>query len=99
MFMRENRKKNGAPQPEQIAAKDAPAQRGARKLAPNEPVDQSPEDWRFTPDMSDCAKINDAHYEGGLDDGPYGTSYEQHIPFVGQPDSMSMKGRKLAPAP
>lgn len=99
MFMRENRKKNGAVQPEATAAKDSSAQRGARKLAPNEPVPEKPEDWRFTPDMSSCDAINDAHYEGGLNDGPYGKSYEEHIPFVGVPDSMSQKSRKLAPAP
>lgn len=84
MFMRANRSKNGAPQPEKTAGANAAAQKAARKLSPNEPLDGKPDDWRFNPDMESCATINDDHYEGGVGGlGPYGKSYEQHIPFVG----------------
>jgi len=84
MFMRNNRAKNGAPQPESVASGDTAGQRRARKLSPNGPLANSPDDNRFTPQMSSCAAINKAHYQGGISgDGPYGTSYEQHIPYVG----------------
>lgn len=85
MFMRNNRKKNGAPQPEETASSDTAGQRKARQLAPNGPIDQSPDDLRFTPDMSTCAAINEAHYQGGVSGaGPYGKSYEDKIPYVGE---------------
>jgi hypothetical protein len=96
MFMRKNRQKNGAPQPETIASADGASQRKARQLAPNGPVDQSPLDYRFNPDMSNCAAINDAHYEGGISGaGPYSKSYEDHIPYVGdRPEGAeTLKGR------
>jgi hypothetical protein len=84
MFMRENRRKNGAPQPETTAASDAGAQKSARQLVPNFPLDGSPEDWRFSPSMSTPAQINEQHYQGGISgSGPYGTSYEPKIPSVG----------------
>lgn len=100
MFMRENRKKNGAPQPEQTASRDASAQRGERRLSTNPPLDNSPDDLRFSPQMSTCAAINDAHYAGGVNGlGPYATSYEQHIPYIGkggQPVAADSGDRKLS---
>lgn len=85
MFMRENRKKNGAPQPETVAKSDSAGQKSARQLVPNFDVPGPPEDWRFKPSMDTPAGINDKHYNGGVSgDGPYGTSYEQKIPYVGQ---------------
>jgi hypothetical protein len=85
MFMRENRKKNGAPQPEATASADASKQRSSRLLAPNGDIPSPPDDWRFNPSMSTPAAINEAHYQGGISgDGPYGTSYEAKIPYVGE---------------
>lgn len=92
MFMRENRKKNGAPQPEQTAAQDTPKQAAARKLSPNLPVDGKADDWRFSPELSTPQQINRAHYQGGVSGaGPYATTYEQHIPFIGGPEYESGK--------
>ncbi len=85
MFMRNNRAKNGVPQPESVASALTPLQRKSRKLSPNTPLDGSPEDWRFNPDMSSVEKINDAHYDAGVSDEPYITDYERHIPYVGVP--------------
>lgn len=85
MFMRANRSKSGTEQPEVGASRDASAQRSNQKLAPNETLPANPEDYRFTPSMSTSAQINDQHYQGGISgDGPYGTTYETHIPSVGQ---------------
>lgn len=84
MFMRENRKKNGATDP--AAAGEAAAKSAAQgeKLDPNEALTEKPADWRFTPSMSSPAAINEAHYQGGISgSGPYSTSYEQHIHSVG----------------
>jgi hypothetical protein len=84
MFMRENRKKNGAEQPETTQARESKAQKGARKIAPNEPLNQKAEDWRFSPNMGTSEGINRDHYGSGVSgDGPYGTSYEEKIPYVG----------------
>jgi hypothetical protein len=84
MFMRENRKKNGAVQPEQTASEEASKQRTARQLDPNGDIPSPPDDWRFNPSMSTPAAINEGHYQGGVSgSGPYGTSYEQKIPYVG----------------
>ena len=84
MFMRENRKKNGAPQPEQVAASESKGQNAARKIAPNEPIGSNPEDLRFTPDMSNPAAINEDHYQGGLSGaGVYKKSYEDKILWLG----------------
>lgn len=93
MFMRENRAKNGAEQPETTRAKAAPKQRSARKLSPNDPLQPKAEDWRFSPNMSTCEQIDREHYRSGVDgDGPYGTSYEQHIPFVGaKPEASALR--------
>lgn len=78
MFMRENRKKNGAPQP---AAQPAETHSG-QELISNETVPQTV-DWRFNPQMSTPAAINEGHYQGGLSgSGAYGTSYEDKIPHV-----------------
>lgn len=100
MFMRENRRKNGVEQPERTAARSASGQRGAKKLSPNEPIEQG-EDWRFTPDLSTCAAINEAHYGSGVSTNLYNTSYEASIPFVGNEsvDLASTQGadRKLKP--
>lgn len=85
MFMRNNRAKNGAPQPEKGAARDAGEQRGQRRLSTQPPVDGNPDDLRFQPAMSTCEAINNDHYEAGVSGmGPYGTSYEAHIPHVGK---------------
>jgi|ERR1700719_15116 len=83
MFMRNNRAKNGAPQPEKTLSDDAAGARSARKLDPNQPVG-SPEDWRFTPDLSTCDAINNAHVHAGVSGVPFLTNYQGHIPFVGQ---------------
>jgi hypothetical protein len=79
MFMDHNRKVNGAYDP-------APRPNTkARQLAANGPVDQSPDDWRFSPDMSTCGAINEAHYQGGVSgSGPYGKSYEDKIHYTGE---------------
>lgn len=96
MFMRNNRSINKAPQPEQVAASDGPKQRSARKLAPNPEIPSGPEDWRFSPNMENCAAINKNHYHGGVTDGgPYDISYEQHIPHVGEKPSHEEGERKL----
>ena len=94
MFMRRNRAKNGAVQPEATASANASEQRKARKLSPNSALDGSPENWRFSPDMASQEKINDAHYDAGVSDEPYITDYERHIPFVGAP-LVTSDGRKL----
>ena len=86
MFMRENRRKNGAVQPEQTASEDSSKQRSARKLAPNGPIPSSPEDWRFTPKMDTCSRINEDHYMAGLgSQHPYDADYEKEIPAIGDP--------------
>lgn len=95
MFMRENRKKNGAPQPEAVASKEAGSQRSARQLSPNDFNGLEGEDRRFAAQLSSCAAINDAHYESGISgDGPYKDTYGQHIPFVGvkPPTNNTLKG-------
>lgn len=79
MFMRENRKKNGATQP----GLDPAAASAAKKLSGNEPIPKL-EDWRFNPDLSSPQAINKAHYMGGLSgSGPYTEAYASSIPFVG----------------
>ena len=79
MFMRENRKKNGVPDPG--AGQPAEAHSG-QELISNTNVEQTV-DWRFTPQMSTPAAINEGHYQGGISgSGPYGTSYEDKIPHV-----------------
>lgn len=84
MFMRNNRAKNGAVQPEKTAAADASTQRSARKLSPNGPIPSDPEDWRFNPQMSTCAQINEDHYQAGIGGRhPYDGDYESKIPSVG----------------
>lgn len=85
MFMRENRRKNGAKQPEQVAGADASQQHNARQLDPNDYPSQKSEDWRFSAKLSTPAAINDAHYHAGIssENGPYVDAYGQHIPFVG----------------
>jgi hypothetical protein len=96
MFMRENRRKNGAPQPEQTAKADASRQRAARKLSPNSDLPSSGEDCRFTPSMGTSAQINEQHYDGGINDGgPFKVSYEQHIPSVGIKVAPTGPGRDL----
>jgi hypothetical protein len=85
MFMRNNRAKNGAPQPEKTASSQSSDQRSERRLSTNPSLDGSPDDLRFSPSMSSCAAINDAHYSAGVSGlGPYGTSYEQNIPYIGK---------------
>lgn len=96
MFMRDNRSKNGAKQPEQVAAAQAPNQRSARKLSPNGEIPSPPDDWRFNPSMSTCAAINDDHYQAGISgSGSYGTSYEAKIPSVGGVPAHTEGDRKL----
>ena len=95
MFMRNNRAKNGAPQPEAVAKRDAPSQKAARKLSPNEPIGDKGDDWRFSPDMSSCAAINDAHYNAGVKGQPWTSEYEKSIPFVGN-KSTDDEGERLS---
>ena len=83
--MRNNRAKNGAQQPEQAASRQSAEQRAERRLSTQPDLDGSPDDLRFSPSMSSCAAINDAHYAGGVNGmGPYGVSYEQNIPYIGK---------------
>lgn len=86
MFMRANRAKNGAPQPEAVGAASVGAQRKSRKLSPNFSLEKG-EDWRFSPSMSSCDAINDAHYHAGVSDEPFNADYVGHIPYVGMPDN------------
>lgn len=96
MFMRRNRQTNGAAQPEQTAAADAPRQKKARQLAPNGDLPGNAMDLRFEPDMSTADAINNDHYAGGLKgSGPYGKSYENKILFVGDKPAPTGKGRDL----
>ena len=96
MFMRANRSANKVEQPEVGASRDAAGQRANQKLAPNETLPTNPEDYRFTPSMSSCSAINEQHYQGGISgDGPYGTTYESHIPSVGQNVVHTEGDRKL----
>lgn len=84
MFMRNNRAKNGAVQPEATAKADAAAQKAAEKLSPNDYDGLKSADWRFQATLSTCAQINEEHYIGGLkDDGVYQNTYESKVPFVG----------------
>lgn len=89
MFMRENRAKNGAAQPEQTASKDSAAQRAARQLSPNDLPTEEGLSPMFSPDMSSPAAINSAHYAGGVSgNGPYNKSYEDKIPYIGKPTEL-----------
>lgn len=59
-------------------------QKSERKLAPNEPIGDTADDNRFTPNMGSPAQINSDHYAGGISgSGPYGVSYEDKIPYLG----------------
>lgn len=81
MFMRENRKKNGATQP---GLAGPGAGNSAQKISANLPIGATPSDLRFTPDMSSPASINSGHYAGGISgDGPYKNTNVSDIPFVG----------------
>lgn len=83
MFMDRNRALNHAKNPGDTMTKTS-----NKKLSPNTPLSEDAEDWRFTPSMGSPEAINRAHYEAGISgDGPYGTSYEDKIPFVGNPSS------------
>jgi hypothetical protein len=79
MFMRNNRKLNGAPQPEQVASREAPDQRSQGTLIPNPTDLGSPQHRTFEPNLETEEAINRRHYRGGLDDGEW-PDYEQHIP-------------------
>lgn len=82
MFMDANRKKNGATK--QPGAASTGDQKSQQKLSPNLPIGDTAEDLRFTPNMGSPAQINSDHYAGGISgSGPYGTSYEDKIPYVG----------------
>lgn len=95
MFMRENRAKNGAAQPEATAKSDAGSHSGSQELISNEAVPATI-DLRFTPQMSTPAAINEGHYQGGIiGSGVYGTSYEQHIPSVSATPVHQEGDRKL----
>lgn len=91
MFMRNNRSKNGAVQPEQTAAKQNSEQKAERRLS-TQPDVAPGEDLRFTPSMSSCSAINDACYESGISGSKYTTSYEQHIPYIGKNGSAAVMG-------
>lgn len=78
-FMYNNRRKNGAPQPEQVAAKEAPEQRAQKKLSPNPSDLGSPEVRTFEPNMETLEAINRRHYRGGLDEGQL-PGYEDRVP-------------------
>lgn len=96
MFMRNNRAKNKAPQPEAVASSDRGKQASQKKLSPN-PTDYGQgEDWRFQPSMSTSSQINEEHYQGGVSgSGPYGKSYEDKIPHVGEKPVHDEGGRGL----
>ena len=96
MFMRNNRAKNGASQPESVSSQDSAGQRKARQLAPNGPIDQSPLDYRFSPNMSSPPTINSGHYlEDTSGSGVFASSYEDKIPYVGErpQGADTLKGR------
>jgi hypothetical protein len=96
MFMRNNRAKNGAPQPEQTAKKDASAQRSSRTLSTQPPLDGSPDDLRFPAQLSTCEKINDAHYRCGVTDdmGQFGLgNYDDKIPHIGKGGGDAVMGQ------
>lgn len=79
MFMDNNRRVNNAKDPS-----PAPNTK-ARQIAANGPIPGIPDSPLFTPDMSNCGAINEAHYQGGVSgSGPYGKSYEDKIPYTGE---------------
>jgi hypothetical protein len=79
MFMRRNRALNGAPQPEQVAAKDSAAQRSQDTLIPNPTDLGTPQNRTFEPNLMTEEAINRMHYRGGLDEANWPT-YESKIP-------------------
>jgi hypothetical protein len=89
-FMARNRKINGAYDP-------APTPNSkARQIAANGPVPGDPSDPLFTPSMSTCEAINEAHYQGGISGaGPYSKSYEDKMPYTGERPfpEQKLKGR------
>ena len=100
MFMRENRRKNGARQPEEVEREDAGSQRSAQKLDPNQPVESNPPDWRFDAELGTPEAINRAHYHAGISSELSLTDYERHIPFVGTDAAGFLQGeRSLAGEP
>lgn len=91
MFMDVNRKKNGAEQPAQTAARQTSEQKASRTLS-TQPDIAAGEDLRFTPSMSTCGAINDACYSSGVSGNKYSGNYEQHIPYVGSNGSAAVMG-------
>lgn len=79
MFMRNNRKKNGAPQPETVSASERPDQASQETLSPNDMNLGSPQKRTFEPNLETLDAINRRHYRGGLDDDT-GPDYEHQIP-------------------
>ena len=79
MFMRNNRRLNGAPQPENVYASEAPEQREQQSLIPN-PSDLGSAQMRtFEPNLETQEAINRRHYRGGIDEGE-GPDYESKVP-------------------
>lgn len=79
MFMRNNRALNGAPQPEEVESRNAPAQRAQETLIPNPTSLGTPQNRLFEPNLSTPEEINRRHYRGGLDEGEW-PDYEDKIP-------------------
>jgi hypothetical protein len=79
MFMRRNRAKNGAKQPEQIAASEAPAQRAQDTLIPNPTDLGTPQTRIFEPEMMTPEAIDRRHKMGGLDEAEWG-DYSSKVP-------------------
>lgn len=79
MFMRANRAKNGAPQPEAVESREASAQRSQDRLSPNPTDLGTPQHRTFEPNLETQEAINRRHYRGGLDEGE-GATYEHMIP-------------------
>lgn len=80
MFMRNNRAKNGAPQPEEVAADAASAMRAEETLNVMVPGGLgSPQSRTFEPDLMTIEAITRRHVRGGLDEGEW-SDYESNVP-------------------
>ena len=81
-FMDANRRKNGAPQPDQVETQNASEQRATEQLIPNEPLPTSVESRLFKAGIKSSAAINQMHYQAGLTDQA-SVPYTDKIPSVG----------------
>ncbi len=78
MFMRNNRRRNGAEQPEAVERADAREQREQDVLIPNQRL-SAPQRRNFRPNLGSLRAISRRHMRGGLDDRPY-PDYERKVP-------------------